>query len=194
LIPIVVDHFKLDNDLMLSGIINYIYKPQILGIAIILFLSIISILNLNNTQNITPTDFLNQEIGHYLRNSTTKVMDEAGQLFYSIRAESIQVPPQGSMILESLTLEYLDSNLYALGGILNNDSRLTLSDITSQNSSQAQFIADNLEIDLVDGSANTSSEVRINFENGYFIANGLITNLGSNTIELINGLYGEFGP
>jgi LPS export ABC transporter protein LptC len=194
LVPIVVDHFKLDNDLMLSGIINYIYKPQILGIAIILFLSIISILNLNNTQNITPTDFLNQEIGHYLRNSTTKVMDEAGQLFYSIRAESIQVPPQGSMILESLTLEYLDSNLYALGGILNNDSRLTLSDITSQNSSQAQFIADNLEIDLVDGSANTSSEVRINFENGYFIANGLITNLGSNTIELINGLYGEFGP
>jgi lipopolysaccharide export system protein LptC len=121
-------------------------------------------------------------------------MDEAGQLFYSIRAESIQVPPQGSMILESLTLEYLDSNLYALRGMLNNDSRLTLSDITSQNSSQAQFIADNLEIDLVDGSANTSSEVRINFENGYFIANGLITNLGSNTIELINGLYGEFGP
>jgi len=194
LIPIVVDHFKLDNDLMLSGIINYIYKPQILGIAIILFLSIISIFNLNNTQNITPTNFLNQEIGHYLRNSTTKVMDEAGQLFYSIRAESIQVPPQGSMILESLTLEYLDSNLYALRGILNNDSRLTLSDITSQNSSQVQFIADNLEIDLVDGSANTSSEVRINFENGYFIANGLITNLGSNTIELINGLYGEFGP
>jgi LPS export ABC transporter protein LptC len=194
LIPIVVDHFKLDNDLMLSGIINYIYKPQILGIAIILFLSIISIFNLNNTQNITPTNFLNQEIGHYLRNSTTKVMDEAGQLFYSIRAESIQVPPQGSMILESLTLEYLDSNLYALRGMLNNDSRLTLSDITSQNSSQAQFIADNLEIDLVDGSANTSSEVRINFENGYFIANGLITNLGSNTIELINGLYGEFGP
>lgn len=194
MIPIVVDHFKLDNDLMLSGIINYIYKPQILGIAIILFLSIISIFNLNNTQNITPTNFLNQEIGHYLRNSTTKVMDEAGQLFYSIRAESIQVPPQGSMILESLTLEYLDSNLYALRGILNNDSRLTLSDITSQNSSQAQFIADNLEIDLVDGSANTSSEVRINFENGYFIANGLITNLGSNTIELINGLYGEFGP
>jgi len=179
---------------MLSGIINYIYKPQILGIAIILFLSIISIFNLNNTQNITPTNFLNQEIGHYLRNSTTKVMDEAGQLFYSIRAESIQVPPQGSMILESLTLEYLDSNLYALRGMLNNDSRLTLSDITSQNSSQAQFIADNLEIDLVDGSANTSSEVRINFENGYFIANGLITNLGSNTIELINGLYGEFGP
>jgi LPS export ABC transporter protein LptC len=194
LIPIVVDHFKLDNDLMLSGIINYIYKPQILGIAIILFLSIISIFNLNNTQNITPTNFLNQEIGHYLRNSTTKVMDEAGQLFYSIRAESIQVPPQGSMILESLTLEYLDSNLYALRGMLNNDSLLTLSDITSQNSSQAQFIADNLEIDLVDGSANTSSEVRINFENGYFIANGLITNLGSNTIELINGLYGEFGP
>ena len=194
MVPIVVDHFKLDNDLMLSGIINYIYKPQILGIAIILFLSIISILNLNNTQNITPTDFLNQEIGHYLRNSTTKVMDEAGQLFYSVRAESIQVPPQGSMILESLTLEYLDSNLYALRGMLNNDSRLTLSDITSQNSSQAQFIADNLEIDLVDGSANTSSEVRINFENGYFIANGLITNLGSNTIELINGLYGEFGP
>lgn len=194
MIPIVVDHFKLDNDLMLSGIINYIYKPQILGIAIILFLSIISILNLNNTQNITPTNFLNQEIGHYLRNSTTKVMDEAGQLFYSIRAESIQVPPQGSMMLESLTLEYLDSNLYALRGMLNNDSRLTLSDITSQNSSQAQFIADNLEIDLVDGSANTSSEVRINFENGYFIANGLITNLGSNTIELINGLYGEFGP
>lgn len=194
MIPIVVDHFKLDNDLMLSGIINYIYKPQILGIAIILFLSIISIFNLNNTQNITPTNFLNQEIGHYLRNSTTKVMDEAGQLFYSIRAESIQVPPQGSMILESLTLEYLDSNLYALRGILNNDSRLTLSDITSQNSSQVQFIADNLEIDLVDGSANTSSEVRINFENGYFIANGLITNLGSNTIELINGLYGEFGP
>jgi len=194
LIPIVVDHFKLDNDLMLSGIINYIYKPQILGIAIILSLSIISIFNLNNTQNITPTNFLNQEIGHYLRNSTTKVMDEAGQLFYSIRAESIQVPPQGSMILESLTLEYLDSNLYALRGMLNNDSRLTLSDITSQNSSQAQFIADNLEIDLVDGSANTSSEVRINFENGYFIANGLITNLGSNTIELINGLYGEFGP
>jgi len=194
LIPIVVDHFKLDNDLMLSGIINYIYKPQILGIAIILFLSIISIFNLNNTQNITPTNFLNQEIGHYLRNSTTKVMDEAGQLFYSIRAESIQVPPQGSMILESLTLEYLDSNLYALRGMLNNDSRLTLSDITSQNISQAQFIADNLEIDLVDGSANTSSEVRINFENGYFIANGLITNLGSNTIELINGLYGEFGP
>jgi LPS export ABC transporter protein LptC len=194
LIPIVVDHFKLDNDLMLSGIINYIYKPQILGIAIILFLSIISIFNLNNTQNLTPTNFLNQEIGHYLRNSTTKVMDEAGQLFYSIRAESIQVPPQGSMILESLTLEYLDSNLYALRGMLNNDSRLTLSDITSQNSSQAQFIADNLEIDLVDGSANTSSEVRINFENGYFIANGLITNLGSNTIELINGLYGEFGP
>jgi LPS export ABC transporter protein LptC len=194
LIPIVVDHFKLDNDLMLSGIINYIYKPQILGIAIILFLSIISIFNLNNTQNITPTNFLNQEIGHYLRNSTTKVMDEAGQLFYSIRAESIQVPPQGSMMLESLTLEYLDSNLYALRGMLNNDSRLTLSDITSQNSSQAQFIADNLEIDLVDGSANTSSEVRINFENGYFIANGLITNLGSNTIELINGLYGEFGP
>jgi len=194
LIPIVVDHFKLDNDLMLSGIINYIYKPQILGIAIILFLSIISIFNLNNTQNITPTNFLNQEIGHYLRNSTTKVMDEAGQLFYSIRAESIQVPPQGSMILESLALEYLDSNLYALRGMLNNDSRLTLSDITSQNSSQAQFIADNLEIDLVDGSANTSSEVRINFENGYFIANGLITNLGSNTIELINGLYGEFGP
>jgi LPS export ABC transporter protein LptC len=194
LIPIVVDHFKLDNDLMLSGIINYIYKPQILGIAIILFLSIISIFNLNNTQNITPTNFLNQEIGHYLRNSTTKVMDEAGQLFYSVRAESIQVPPQGSMILESLTLEYLDSNLYALRGMLNNDSRLTLSDITSQNSSQAQFIADNLEIDLVDGSANTSSEVRINFENGYFIANGLITNLGSNTIELINGLYGEFGP
>ncbi len=194
MIPIVVDHFKLDNDLMLSGIINYIYKPQILGIAIILFLSIISIFNLNNTQNITPTNFLNQEIGHYLRNSTTKVMDEAGQLFYSIRAESIQVPPQGSMILESLTLEYLDSNLYALRGMLNNDSRLTLSDITSQNSSQAQFIADNLEIDLVDGSANTSSEVRINFENGYFIANGLITNLGSNTIELINGLYGEFGP
>jgi LPS export ABC transporter protein LptC len=194
LIPIVVDHFKLDNDLMLSGIINYIYKPQILGIAIILFLSIISIFNLNNTQNLTPTNFLNQEIGHYLRNSTTKVMDEAGQLFYSIRAESIQVPPQGSMILESLTLEYLDSNLYALRGMLNNDSLLTLSDITSQNSSQAQFIADNLEIDLVDGSANTSSEVRINFENGYFIANGLITNLGSNTIELINGLYGEFGP
>jgi len=194
LIPIVVDHFKLDNDLMLSGIINYIYKPQILGIAIILSLSIISIFNLNNTQNITPTNFLNQEIGHYLRNSTTKVMDEAGQLFYSIRAESIQVPPQGSMILESLTLEYLDSNLYALRGMLNNDSRLTLSDITSQNISQAQFIADNLEIDLVDGSANTSSEVRINFENGYFIANGLITNLGSNTIELINGLYGEFGP
>ncbi|MEK9687034.1 MAG: LPS export ABC transporter periplasmic protein LptC [Gammaproteobacteria bacterium] len=194
MIPIVVDHFKLDNDLMLSGIINYIYKPQILGIAIILFLSIISIFNLNNTQNITPTNFLNQEIGHYLRNSTTKVMDEAGQLFYSIRAESIQVPPQGSMMLESLTLEYLDSNLYALRGMLNNDSRLTLSDITSQNSSQAQFIADNLEIDLVDGSANTSSEVRINFENGYFIANGLITNLGSNTIELINGLYGEFGP
>ena len=194
MIPIVVDHFKLDNDLMLSGIINYIYKPQILGIAIILFLSIISIFNLNNTQNITPTNFLNQEIGHYLRNSTTKVMDEAGQLFYSIRAESIQVPPQSSMILESLTLEYLDSNLYALRGMLNNDSRLTLSDITSQNSSQAQFIADNLEIDLVDGSANTSSEVRINFENGYFIANGLITNLGSNTIELINGLYGEFGP
>ncbi len=194
MIPIVVDHFKLDNDLMLSGIINYIYKPQILGIAIILFLSIISIFNLNNTQNITPTNFLNQEIGHYLRNSTTKVMDEAGQLFYSIRAESIQVPPQGSMILESLTLEYLDSNLYALRGMLNNDSRLTLSDITSQNNSQAQFIADNLEIDLVDGSANTSSEVRINFENGYFIANGLITNLGSNTIELINGLYGEFGP
>lgn len=194
MIPIVVDDFKLDNDLMLSGIINYIYKPQILGIAIILFLSIISIFNLNNTQNITPTNFLNQEIGHYLRNSTTKVMDEAGQLFYSIRAESIQVPPQGSMILESLTLEYLDSNLYALRGMLNNDSRLTLSDITSQNSSQAQFIADNLEIDLVDGSANTSSEVRINFENGYFIANGLITNLGSNTIELINGLYGEFGP
>ena len=194
MIPIVVDHFKLDNDLMLSGIINYIYKPQILGIAIILFLSIISIFNLNNTQNITPTNFLNQEIGHYLRNSTTKVMDEAGQLFYSIRAESIQVPPQGSMILESLTLEYLDSNLYALRGMLNNDSRLTLSDITSQNSSQAQFITDNLEIDLVDGSANTSSEVRINFENGYFIANGLITNLGSNTIELINGLYGEFGP
>ena len=194
MIPIVVDHFKLDNDLMLSGIINYIYKPQILGIAIILFLSIISIFNLNNTQNITPTNFLNQEIGHYLRNSTTKVMDEAGQLFYSIRAESIQVPPQGSMILESLTLEYLDSNLYALRGMLNNDSRLSLSDITSQNSSQAQFIADNLEIDLVDGSANTSSEVRINFENGYFIANGLITNLGSNTIELINGLYGEFGP
>ena len=194
MIPIVVDHFKLDNDLMLSGIINYIYKPQILGIAIILFLSIISIFNLNNTQNITPTNFLNQEIGHYLRNSTTKVMDEAGQLFYSIRAESIQVPPQGSMILESLTLEYLDSNLYALRGMLKNDSRLTLSDITSQNSSQAQFIADNLEIDLVDGSANTSSEVRINFENGYFIANGLITNLGSNTIELINGLYGEFGP
>ena len=194
MIPIVVDHFKLDNDLMLSGIINYIYKPQILGIAIILSLSIISIFNLNNTQNITPTNFLNQEIGHYLRNSTTKVMDEAGQLFYSIRAESIQVPPQGSMILESLTLEYLDSNLYALRGMLNNDSRLTLSDITSQNSSQAQFIADNLEIDLVDGSANTSSEVRINFENGYFIANGLITNLGSNTIELINGLYGEFGP
>ncbi len=194
MIPIVVDHFKLDNDLMLSGIINYIYKPQILGIAIILFLSIISIFNLNNTQNITPTNFLNQEIGHYLRNSTTKVMDEAGQLFYSIRAESIQVPPQGSMILESLTLEYLDSNLYALRGMLNNDSRLTLSDITSQNSSQVQFIADNLEIDLVDGSANTSSEVRINFENGYFIANGLITNLGSNTIELINGLYGEFGP
>lgn len=194
MIPIVVDHFKLDNDLMLSGIINYIYKPQILGIAIILFLSIISIFNLNNTQNITPTNFLNQEIGHYLRNSTTKVMDEAGQLFYSVRAESIQVPPQGSMILESLTLEYLDSNLYALRGMLNNDSRLTLSDITSQNSSQAQFIADNLEIDLVDGSANTSSEVRINFENGYFIANGLITNLGSNTIELINGLYGEFGP
>jgi LPS export ABC transporter protein LptC len=194
LIPIVVDHFKLDNDLMLSGIKNYIYKPQILGIAIILFLSIISIFNLNNTQNITPTNFLNQEIGHYLRNSTTKAMDEAGQLFYSIRAESIQVPPQGSMMLESLTLEYLDSNLYALRGMLNNDSRLTLSDITSQNSSQAQFIADNLEIDLVDGSANTSSEVRINFENGYFIANGLITNLGSNTIELINGLYGEFGP
>jgi LPS export ABC transporter protein LptC len=194
LVPIVVDHFKLDNDLMLSGIINYIYKPQILGIAIILFLSIISIFNLNNTQNITPTNFLNQEIGHYLRNSTTKVMDEEGQLFYSIRAENIQVPPQGSMILESLTLEYLDSNLYALRGMLNNDSRLTLSDITSQNSSQAQFIADNLEIDLVDGSANTSSEVRINFENGYFIANGLITNLGSNTIELINGLYGEFGP
>ncbi len=194
MIPIVVDHFKLDNDLMLSGIINYIYKPQILGIAIILFLSIISIFNLNNTQNITPTNFLNQEIGHYLRNSTTKVMDEAGQLFYSIRAESIQVPPQGSMMLESLTLEYLDSNLYALRGMLNNDSRLTLSDITSQNISQAQFIADNLEIDLVDGSANTSSEVRINFENGYFIANGLITNLGSNTIELINGLYGEFGP
>jgi LPS export ABC transporter protein LptC len=194
LIPIVVDHFKLDNDLMLSGIINYIYKPQILGIAIILFLSIISIFNLNNTQNLTPTNFLNQEIGHYLRNSTTKVMDEAGQLFYSIRAESIQVPPQGSMMLESLTLEYLDSNLYALKGMLNNDSRLTLSDITSQNSSQAQFIADNLEIDLVDGSANTSSKVRINFENGYFIANGLITNLGSNTIELINGLYGEFGP
>ena len=194
MIPIVVDHFKLDNDLMLSGIINYIYKPQILGIAIILSLSIISIFNLNNTQNITPTNFLNQEIGHYLRNSTTKVMDEAGQLFYSIRAESIQVPPQGSMILESLTLEYLDSNLYALRGMLNNDSRLTLSDITSQNISQAQFIADNLEIDLVDGSANTSSEVRINFENGYFIANGLITNLGSNTIELINGLYGEFGP
>jgi LPS export ABC transporter protein LptC len=194
LIPIVVDHFKLDNDLMLSGIINYIYKLQILGIAIILSLSIISIFNLNNTQNITPTNFLNQELGHYLRNSTTKVMDEAGQLFYSIRAESIQVPPQGSMMLESLTLEYLDSNLYALRGMLNNDSRLTLSDITSQNSSQAQFIADNLEIDLVDGSANTSSEVRINFENGYFIANGLITNLGSNTIELINGLYGEFGP
>lgn len=194
MIPIVVDHFKLDNDLMLSGIINYIYKPQILGIAIILFLSIISIFNLNNTQNITPTNFLNQEIGHYLRNSTTKVMDEAGQLFYSIRAESIQVPPQGSMMLESLTLEYLDSNLYALRGMLNNDSRLTLSDITSQNNSQAQFMADNLEIDLVDGSANTSSEVRINFENGYFIANGLITNLGSNTIELINGLYGEFGP
>lgn len=194
MIPIVVDHFKLDNDLMLSGIINYIYKPQILGIAIILFLSIISIFNLNNTQNITPTNFLNQEIGHYLRNSTTKVMDEAGQLFYSIRAESIQVPPQGSMMLESLTLEYLDSNLYALRGMLNNDSRLTLSYITSQNSSQAQLITDNLEIDLVDGSANTSSEVRINFENGYFIANGLITNLGSNTIELINGLYGEFGP
>jgi len=194
LIPIVVDHFKLDNDLMLSGIINYIYKPQILGIAIILSLSIISIFNLNNTQNITPTNFLNQEIGHYLRNSTTKVMDEAGQLFYSIRAESIQVPPQGSMILESLTLEYLDSNLFALRGTLNNDSRLTLADITSQNSSQAQFITDNLEIDLVDGSANTSSEVRINFEHGYFIANGLITNLGSNTIELINGLYGEFGP
>ncbi|NDH50312.1 MAG: hypothetical protein EBY41_07135, partial [Proteobacteria bacterium] len=112
---------------MLSGIINYIYKPQILGIAIILFLSIISIFNLNNTQNITPTNFLNQEIGHYLRNSTTKVMDEVGQLFYSIKAESIQVPPQGSMILESLTLEYLDSNLYALRGMLNNDSRLTLS-------------------------------------------------------------------
>ncbi len=34
MVPIVVDHFKLDNDLMLSGIINYIYKPQILGKAI----------------------------------------------------------------------------------------------------------------------------------------------------------------
>ena len=194
MIPIVVDHFKLDNDLMLSGIINYICKPQFLGMAIILFLSIISIFNLNNTEIITPTNFLNQEIGHYLRNSTTKVIDEAGQLFYSIRAESIQVPPQGSMMLESLTLEYRDSNLYALRGILNANSRLSLIDITSQNSNQAQLIAENLEIDLEDGSANTSNQVRINFENGYFIANGLITNLGSNTIELINGLYGEFGP
>jgi len=184
------------NELMLIEMFKKIIGNKFISLATVCALAAIYITS-NPNQQLNEI-ILNHPSAaiHYLYNSNIKVSDTLGEYSYQISADEITVSQERDALFINVIFTYQNFILKANTGQLNeNDNIFELNErvtLSRNNSAQDVITAEHLSIDLTKGLAFTDSQVQINYNNGYMISSGLITDFNNTEIDLPKDVYGEF--